>query len=94
VTTDQQRLIAALERENRELRRQRDTEGGNGFLCAGARPATAEVVTFITVHRESWGIEPVCKALQVAPSTYYAAVSAKPPQNSGRFTCRERVTVV
>src|SRR6266545_7889622 len=33
---------------------------------AGARPATAEVVKFIEVHRAHWGIEPICKALQVA----------------------------
>ena len=33
---------------------------------------------FINVHRERWGIEPVCAALQVAPSTYYAAASRLP----------------
>jgi putative transposase len=35
-------------------------------------------VRFITEHREQWGIEPICTALQVAPSTYYAAVSRLP----------------
>jgi putative transposase len=35
-------------------------------------------VSFIAAHRERWGVEPVCKALQVAPSTYYAAVSRQP----------------
>ena len=30
---------------------------------------------FIGAHRERWGVEPICKALQVAPSTYDAAVS-------------------
>ena len=29
---------------------------------------------FIRTHRERWGVEPICRALQVAPSTYYAAV--------------------
>ncbi len=33
---------------------------------------------FIGAHRESWGVEPICKTLQVAPSTYYAAVSRQP----------------
>ena len=33
---------------------------------------------FINAHREQWGIEPICTALQVAPSTYYAAVSRRP----------------
>jgi putative transposase len=32
-------------------------------------------VKFIGAHRERWGVEPICKALQVAPSTYYAAVA-------------------
>jgi putative transposase len=35
-------------------------------------------VSFISAHRECWGVEPICKALQVAPSTYYAAVSRRP----------------
>jgi putative transposase len=32
-------------------------------------------VRFISAHRERWGVEPICRVLQVAPSTYYAAVS-------------------
>jgi putative transposase len=35
-------------------------------------------VSFIKTHRERWGIEPICRTLQVAPSTYYAAVSRQP----------------
>jgi putative transposase len=31
-------------------------------------------VRFITEHRERWGVEPICRALQVAPSSYYAAI--------------------
>ena len=33
---------------------------------------------FINVHRDGWGIEPICAALQVAPSTYYAAIARRP----------------
>ena len=29
---------------------------------------------FITEHKERWGVEPICRELQVAPSSYYAAV--------------------
>jgi putative transposase len=32
-------------------------------------------VKFISAHRERWGVEPMCRVLQIAPSTYYAAVS-------------------
>jgi putative transposase len=35
-------------------------------------------VRFIDVHKERWGIEPICKVLQFAPSTYYAAMSRQP----------------
>ena len=33
------------------------------------------MVRFISAHRERWGVEPICRVLQVAPSTYYAAVN-------------------
>jgi putative transposase len=36
-------------------------------------------VSFISAHRERWGVEPICRVLQVAPSTYYAAVSRSAP---------------
>jgi len=32
-------------------------------------------VTFITEHKVRWGVEPICRELQVAPSSYYAAMS-------------------
>ncbi len=35
-------------------------------------------MSFINAYRECWGIEPICNTLQVAPSTYYAAVSRRP----------------
>jgi putative transposase len=35
-------------------------------------------VSFIQTHRDRWGIEPICRVLQVAPSTYYAARSRPP----------------
>lgn len=30
-------------------------------------------MAFIDANRDDWGVEPICRALQVAPSTYYAA---------------------
>jgi putative transposase len=35
-------------------------------------------VKYITEHRDRFGIEPICRVLQVAPATYYAAVSRAP----------------
>jgi putative transposase len=42
------------------------------------------VIRFIDTHRERrsaglrWGIEPICKVLQIAPSTYHAAKQRRP----------------
>jgi putative transposase len=36
------------------------------------------MVDYIDGHRHQFGVEPICSALQVAPSTYYAA-KARPP---------------
>jgi putative transposase len=35
-------------------------------------------VSFVNGHRDGWGVEPICRVLQVAPSTYYAA-RGRPP---------------
>jgi putative transposase len=41
-------------------------------------------VRFIEAHKERWGIEPICRALQVAPSTYYAATTRPPSARAVR----------
>jgi len=33
------------------------------------------IIDYIDAHRDEFGVEPICKALQVAPSTYYSAKS-------------------
>jgi putative transposase len=38
------------------------------LLSTGARPALAEVMPFIETHRSRFGVEPICRVLQVAPS--------------------------
>ena len=35
-------------------------------------------MSFINEHRDRFGVEPICETLQVAPSTYYAALSRLP----------------
>jgi putative transposase len=35
-------------------------------------------VSFIDGHRDRWEVEPICRTLQVAPATYYAARSRPP----------------
>ncbi len=33
---------------------------------------------YIDAHRDAHGVEPICRVLRVAPSTYYAARSRPP----------------
>ncbi|MER7817214.1 IS3 family transposase [Streptomyces sp. NPDC096153] len=35
------------------------------------------MTAFVDAHREDFGVEPICKELAVAPSTYYAATARK-----------------
>jgi putative transposase len=41
-------------------------------------------VSFITAHKARWGVEPICRVLQIAPSSYYAVVSRTPPARAQR----------
>jgi putative transposase len=41
-------------------------------------------VRFITEHRARWGVEPICRELQVAPSSYYAGLSRPPSARQRR----------
>ncbi|MFW6639921.1 IS3 family transposase [Nocardiopsis algeriensis] len=82
-TTDQAQRLAELERENRELRRANAIlKTASAFFRGGARPPTHQVVDYIDTYRSEFGVEPICSVLQVAPSTYYAAVSRPPSARS------------
>lgn len=41
-------------------------------------------MSFIRVHQDRWGVEPICRVLQVAPSSYYAAVRRPPSARQQR----------
>jgi putative transposase len=41
-------------------------------------------VRFIQEHRSRWGVEPICRVLQVAPSSYYAAIRRQPSARQQR----------
>src|SRR3954466_9692573 len=72
-TTDEQERIKALEREVRELRQANEILQGVGVFCsAGARPPVKAMIAFIDEHRAVYRVEPICRVLPIAPSTYYA----------------------
>ncbi len=37
----------------------------------GARPPVQDTIAFIGEHRDDIGVEPICRYLQIAPSTFY-----------------------
>ncbi|WP_408834063.1 IS3 family transposase [Acidocella sp.] len=82
VTTEERERIKSLEREVKELRRANEIlKLASGFFRpGGARPQTQVLRSFVDQHRATHGVEPICKALQIAPSGYrrYAAELRNP----------------
>ncbi|MCI0344767.1 MAG: IS3 family transposase [Chloroflexi bacterium] len=79
LTTEERERIKQLERENRELRRANEIlKSAAGFLRGGARPPLAAMTRYIDEQRARWGVEPICRTLAIAPSSYYAA-KVRPP---------------
>jgi transposase InsO family protein len=74
LTTEERERVKQLARA-RELRTapgQRDFATGVGaFRQGGARPPTLVMVRFIDEHRATFGVEPICAVLPIAPSVYY-----------------------
>ncbi|WP_454018120.1 IS3 family transposase [Azospirillum sp. Marseille-Q6669] len=90
-TTDELERIKALEREVRELRQANEIlrKASAYFGPGGARPPVSEMIAFIDAHRAVHGVEPICKVLPIAPSTYHAHAArrvdpAKAPARSQR----------
>ncbi|MGB3167764.1 MAG: IS3 family transposase [Alteraurantiacibacter sp.] len=66
--------VKALEREVRELRQANEIlRKASAYFCpGGARPPVEAMIEFIDEHRASYGVEPICRLLPIAPSTYHA----------------------
>jgi putative transposase len=76
VSTDERERLKELERENRELRRANEIlKSASAFFAAELdgprRPST--MIAYIDAHRSRFGVEPICRVLQFAPSTYWSA---------------------
>ena len=77
--------IAELERENKELRRANEIlKTAAAFFGAELDRRSQEVVRYVDAHRDRFGVEPICRVLQVAPSSYYAAKRRQPCQRQVR----------
>ena len=80
----------ALERENRELRQANEIlHKASAYFCpGGARPHVQAMMPFIDDHREVYGVEPICKVLPIAPSTYCEHVAQR--RNPARLPARAK----
>src|SRR3954454_4983258 len=72
----------ARTRAPRVAPRERDPEGGERLFRFRARPDPAEAVSFIDAHRDRFGVEPICRTLGLAPSTYDARRTRPPSRRA------------
>ena len=92
-TTDECERIKALEREKRELRQANEILRRRRLIChSGARPPVADMIAFIDEHRAVYGVEPICRVLPIAPSTYHAHAALR--IDPGRLPARARSDTV
>ncbi|MFC6308070.1 IS3 family transposase [Paraburkholderia dipogonis] len=88
VTTSERERLKALERENKELRRANEILklASAFFAPGGARPPPEVLKAFIDQHRDTFGVEPICKVLRIAPSGYrrHAAQLRDPSRRCAR----------
>ncbi len=85
-----------MEREIRELRQANENpQKGISIFCAGgARPPVQAMISFIAEHRDDLGVEPICKVLPIAQSTFYAhAAIARDPDLASDRAKRDAVLV-
>ncbi|WP_404948041.1 IS3 family transposase [Saezia sanguinis] len=87
-TSSERERLKQLERENKELRRANDIlKAASAFFGpGGARLPIEEMKRLIDQKRHVFGVEPMCKVLNIAPSCYFrhAARSHNPALRSPR----------
>jgi hypothetical protein len=90
--SDMAEKMKALERENRELRQANEIlRKASAYFAQApigeckhspvgqeeARPALQTMISFIDEHRGVFGVEPICRLVPIAPSTYYENVTKR-----------------
>ncbi|MCK5884955.1 MAG: IS3 family transposase, partial [Alcanivorax sp.] len=97
LTTDERERLKKLERENKELRRANEIlkTASAFFGPGGARPPIETLKRYIDHHRGEYGVEPICKVLEIAPSCYWRHVAErrKPELRSKRAKRDEELVV-
>jgi transposase-like protein len=94
VTSDERERMKSTEREIRELRqaneilRKASAYFAQAELDRRSKPGSRSS----TIHRALYGVEPICKVLPIAPSTYHARVT--PRVDRGNASARAQRDVV
>ncbi|MDP2416322.1 MAG: IS3 family transposase [Hydrogenophaga sp.] len=88
ITTSEREQMKALEREVKELRKANEILklASAFFRPGGTRPPSEVLNNFVDQHRQAYGVESICKVLQIAPSGYWrhAARQRNPQLRSPR----------
>src|SRR5690554_2898598 len=74
-------------REPGTAQSERDSAPGQCVFCpGGARPPQQTLNAFVDEYRDRYGVESICRVIQIAPSGYYlhAAKSRQPELRSAR----------
>jgi len=71
LSSQEREEIRRLRKENDELRRANEILKSASVFFEGARPRPTEVSAFIDAHHDRFGVEPICRTLDVSASAYY-----------------------
>ena len=81
--------LKTLERENRELRQANEIPRKASAYFAQAKLDRVQAMTaFIDEHRDAYGVEPICRVLPIAPSSYHERVAQR--RDPGRRPARSQ----
>ena len=85
LSSEEREEIKKLRRENFELRRANEIlKAASRVFREGARPTPTEVTAFIEEHRGRFGVEPICRTLDVSASAYYERASGRRSERAAR----------
>ncbi|WP_345694686.1 IS3 family transposase [Kitasatospora terrestris] len=93
LTTAEQDELKELRKEVAELRRANEIlKAASVFFCPGDRPSPDEAEQVIDHLRDGFGVDPVCRVLELSPSTYFARKQR--PMSARRLRDEELIPLV
>ncbi|MFB7740459.1 IS3 family transposase [Streptomyces sp. NPDC056112] len=93
LTSSELEELKQLRKENAELRRANEIlKAASVFFCPGDRPSPDEAEQVIDHLRVGFGVDPVCRVLELSPSTYFARKQR--PKSARRLRDEELIPLV